>query len=639
MPTNIMEAESHEETRYRRLFETAKDAIMLIDGATAEILDVNRHSAELFGYSTPEFLGKTIWELPPFRSADLGRRLWEALQHTEVVREEGELPRKDGSLVAVELLCNRYKENGREVIQANIRDISERRQAEAALRDSEERFRVLVEGVKDYAIFMTDAQAKIVSWNRGAERILGYSGDEILGRDSKIVFTPEDRERGEPQGEMETAVRDGRAEDERWHLRKDGSRFFASGVMTPLWHPDGKLRGFAKIMRDVTERKNNEEAMREAQKLESIGLLAGGVAHDFNNLLTGIIGSASLAAEELPRLHPSRLLVESVITAGKRAADLTAQLLAYAGKGKFAIEIFSVSNAVSEIIELIHASVPENIELKLRLGTGLPPIEADRTQIQQIAMNLVINAAEAIDGAGVIRISTGHKQLTAEELVGAEIAHLPPGDYVFLEVEDSGTGMSQETKARIFDPFFTTKFTGRGLGLAAVSGIVRAHRGAIHVSSAPRQGTTFRVFLPVTERPPQFRHSETAEPVSGRETILVVDDDELVRRVSQQALERRGYRVRTATNGKEAVELVRGARADVDLVVMDLAMPVMDGEEAHRALKEIRPDLPILISSGYSEAIASSRFGDRGMDAFIQKPYTADQLAARVKKTLAEVVR
>jgi CheY-like chemotaxis protein len=348
------------------------------------------------------------------------------------------------------------------------------------------------------------------------------------------------------------------------------------------------------------------------------------------------MGNASLAAEELPPDNHARRLIEEVIGGGKRAADLTRQLLAYSGKGRFTLSKFNMSEAVSEMLELIHTSIPDTVKVELHLEHDLPAIEADPTQIQQIAMNLVINAAEAIEGNGVVRISTDRIRLEVEDLARTEsLSHLTPGEYVLFQVEDSGVGMHEETRSRIFDPFFTTKFTGRGLGLSAVSGIVRGHRGAIQVISAPGQGSTFRVYLPVSHEPPEpWQTEDPLPPVQGSGTVLVADDDPVVRRVSEDALERRGYRVITAEHGREAVDLFQKHKGEIALVVLDLAMPVMAGEEAHEKIKAIQPDIPILISSGYSELIASSRFGPRGMGAFIQKPYTAGQFVDRVRKML-----
>ena len=507
--------------------------------------------------------------------------------------------------------------------------------AELELSRSEENFRILVESVPDYAIFMMDPDGTVVSWNSGAQRIVGFEESEIVGQSVAVIFTPEDRSRDESQLELERARQDGRSEDERWHLRKDGTRFFASGVVTSLWDPGGQHRGFAKIMRDITERKANDEAMRESQKLKSIGLLAGGVAHDFNNLLTGIIGGVSLVLDNLGPAHPDRSILETALTAGRRAADLTRQLLAYSGKGQFILKPVDISTAVSGILELIRASIPEKIRVDLHLRPGLPTIEADPSQIQQIVMNLVLNASEAISGEGEIVISTNHRRFTAENFTSAEnIQLLAPGEYIVLEVRDTGEGMTEETQAKIFDPFYTTKFAGRGLGLAAVSGIVRSHKGSIQVTSARHRGSTFRVYLPTIRTEPSPDILTSAAGSSGAGLIMVVDDDEQVRSISRQALERRGFQVITANNGKEALECFESRVDEVILIILDMAMPVMSGDEAHHHLKSLRPTVPILVTSGYSELLAKARFGPEVAETFIQKPYTAGDLWKKVDSIL-----
>ncbi|MDQ6699020.1 MAG: PAS domain S-box protein, partial [Acidobacteriota bacterium] len=393
--------------RYRRVFETAKDGIIVLDGTTAEILEVNERITEMFGHTEDKFVGRKIWDAPPLRSHDVGRRIFLGLQRQEVFRLEADLTNGQGSLLPVEFLANVYDEEGRAVMQCNVRDISERKQTETALRESEERFRLLVQGVRDYAIFLMDARGAIRSWNIAAERVLGYREDEILGKHFSIIFTLEDQQAGVPERELGTAAKKGHSPDERWHVRKDGSQFFASGELTALPGEDGELRGFAKLMRDVTERRKTEEALRQTHKLESIGVLAGGVAHDFNNLLTGILGNASLALESLTPVNPARSMIEDVVTYSKKAADLTRQLLAYAGKGRFHIQRVNLSDLVFEIVKLVRPSVPRKARLLIELAPDLPFIEADANQIQQIVMNLVINAGEAIgEKEGKIRVST-----------------------------------------------------------------------------------------------------------------------------------------------------------------------------------------------------------------------------------------
>ena len=376
------------------------------------------------------------------------------------------------------------------------------------------------------------------------------------------------------------------------------------------------------------ERKDLEEQLRQAQKLESLGLLAGGVAHDFNNLLTGILGNASLVLELLSPPEPERGMLEDVVRASERAAELTRQLLAYAGKGKFVVQPVHMSEMVREIGQLVRSSIPRQVELRMDLPAELPMIEADPSQMQQLIMNLVINAAEAIgENTGAVDVATG---------VRRQAGH---GVQVFLRVHDTGCGMDEKTKAQIFDPFFTTKFTGRGLGLAAVQGIVRSHNGKIHVSSNPGQGSTFEVCLPVMERQAELWHPPTPlqapSALSGEGIVLVVDDEELVRRTAKAALQRYGYMVLEAENGRDGLDLFRRMRDSVALVLLDLTMPVMSGEETYRHIKTLDPWVPVIVSSGYDEMEAARRFGTAdGVLEFIKKPYVAQKLAERVKSAL-----
>jgi signal transduction histidine kinase len=385
------------------------------------------------------------------------------------------------------------------------------------------------------------------------------------------------------------------------------------------------------------ERRNLEEQLRQAQKLESLGLLAGGVAHDFNNLLTGILGNASLALEVLDPPEPARTMLDDVIRASERAADLTRQLLAYAGKGKFIIQRLDLTEIVRDIVDLIRTSIPRRVDLRLELDPHLPAIEGDPSQIQQLVMNLVINAGEAMgEGSGVVVVRSGTRDLEGDYF-RCPGEPLKPGRYVHLEVEDTGCGMDSHTVEHIFDPFFTTKFTGRGLGLAAVQGIVRAHKGAIRVFSAPGAGSTFMILLPAAEaRPAAAAALPHVDAVSlrGSGTILIVDDEVLVRRTARSTLERFGYHVIEASNGREAVQAVGHPAMPIDLVVLDLMMPIMGGEEAYAAIKASRPELPVILSSGYDEAEATRRFSGQGIAAFIQKPYTSSRLAEKVKEVL-----
>jgi signal transduction histidine kinase len=390
----------------------------------------------------------------------------------------------------------------------------------------------------------------------------------------------------------------------------------------------------------LAERIKAEENLRRTQKLESIGVLAGGVAHDFNNLLTGILGNASLAYDILNPENPARDLVGDVISASEKAAHLTRQLLAYAGKGLFVIEPLDLSPLVRDISNLIHTSISHGVGIGFDLADNLPPIMGDAGQIQQVVMNLVINAAESIPPGerGMVMVLTRLERVEAATIPSRFSPEDPisPGLHVCLEVLDNGIGMTREIQERIFDPFFTTKFTGRGLGLAAVVGIVRGHKGALEVSSEPGHGSTFRVFFPaaVGAKLPR-RKSAPAFVNTGRTTlVLVVDDEEMVRRTADTALRRAGHSVLTAVDGFEALKVFRKNVEDIGLVLLDLTMPGIDGEQTLHELRRIRQDVKVILSSGYNEAEVVERFSGRGLAGFVQKPYTAAELINTVSTVL-----
>jgi nitrogen-specific signal transduction histidine kinase len=390
----------------------------------------------------------------------------------------------------------------------------------------------------------------------------------------------------------------------------------------------------------VTERARAEEQLRQTAKLESLGVLAGGVAHDFNNLLVGILGNASLAADAVAPDHPVRELLQDVVSASEQAAQLTRQLLAYAGKGRFFVEPVNLSELVKEISNLVRASISRSVALRLELGDELPCVDADGAQIQQLIMNLIINGAEAIGEGktGSVVVTTGVRDVDEAyvQKTFGPTEQLAPGRYVSVQVRDTGCGMDQPTLARIFDPFFTTKFTGRGLGLAAAMGIVRGHKGSLTVSSTPGSGTTFEVLLPASNS--KVRRAEAARapaPSAVASTVLVVDDEEMVRRMAKTTLERHGYTVITGENGKEAVELFQQYGPSVGLVLLDMTMPVMGGEEASWKLQAINSDVKILLSSGFNEMEAVQRFSGRGLAGFLQKPYTSAALLNKIHDVLA----
>lgn len=386
------------------------------------------------------------------------------------------------------------------------------------------------------------------------------------------------------------------------------------------------------------ERRKLEAQVLQTQKLESLGLLAGGIAHDFNNILTGIMGYIDLARLELPPNSIARQLMEEAAKNTQRAADLTKQMLAYSGKGRFVIQPLNLSEVVKEALPLLEISISKKVTLNHNLAPNLPNCEADRTQIDQVLMNLVINASEAMEKqSGVIQISTGMIYCSQEYLKEAYLDEsLPAGNYVYLEVMDTGSGMSEATRVKIFDPFFTTKFTGRGLGLAAVLGIVRGHRGAIKVISELGKGTTFRVLFPATNKGISQEvtvHSPSQSKI-GSGTVLVVDDEEVVRNLATGMLQRMGFHVLTAKDGADAIEVFRHNADRIRLVLLDLLMPNLDGAETLKELRLIRPEIRILLSSGYNEELAKQEFTTSRLTGFVQKPYNYEQLFNAIKQAL-----
>ena len=432
-------------------------------------------------------------------------------------------------------------------------------------------------------------------------------------------------------------------EEVKVSLPRRGETFY-SFIHHPWRDLDGSTAGIMTLALDVTEQvrsrmeaQSAQERLQETAKLESLGVLAGGIAHDFNNLLVGILGNASLVLEMLESNHAAREIVENLVKAAERAAQLTHQMLAYSGKGRFFIEPLDLPRTVEELLPLITPSISRSVRLSLDLPSNLPPIDADRAQMQQLLMNLVINAAEAYEGRpGVVAVSACVRYLAegaVQPLFG--LSQLAPGLYVCLEVSDKGMGMSDETKSKIFDPFFTTKFAGRGLGLSAVLGIIRAHGGGIDIETERGNGTAFRVFFPPSAGVARANEGEaSAADLRGSGTILLIDDEETVRSTATSALESYGYRVVIAYDGESALNIFRRYREKVSLIVLDLTMPVLDGEAVLERLREIDPDVRIILSSGFSETEATRRFEGKHLSGFLQKPYTAQSLGLCVKNAL-----
>jgi PAS domain S-box-containing protein len=489
---------------------------------------------------------------------------------------------------------------------------------------------------------MVDREGLVSFMNPAAEKMSGLHPDELLGRalNDRLKHHAAD---GSPLEGADYPLTRSLATAETVtgldgvFVSSNGTFVDVACSFAPIVH-HGSVAAAVVVLHDVSERKRAEERLRQAQKLESIGLLAGGIAHDFNNLLTGILGNASLAQGMLPYGSEAVSVLEQVIAASERAAHLTRQMLAYSGKGRFIIEPVDLSKLSRDITNLLQASIPKAVIMRLDVAAGLPAVQADAGQMQQVIMNLVLNAAEAIgDQKGLVTLRTGVYRVTEQNLRNElDHAEIPMGTYVALEVQDSGCGMDDTTKGRIFDPFFSTKFTGRGLGLAAVAGIVRSHHGAIQVTTTTGHGSKFLVLFPAAAAPAS--HPTAGDPAArelgGDDLILVVDDEEVVLQAATLALRHHGYTVLQADGGPAAIEILKHEKRCIALVILDLSMPGMNGLETLAELRKIRSDVEVIISSGYGEEETMLMFRGQPVSGFLQKPYTSARLAAKVKATL-----
>ena len=495
----------------------------------------------------------------------------------------------------------------------------------------------IVESSED-AIISKDLNGVIRTWNAAAERIYGYTAGEVIGKPMSMLL-PVDRQ-SEEADILERLRKGERVQHfETTRIRKDGRPIYVSLTISPVRRADGKILGASHVARDITERRHFEEQLRQTQRLESLGILAGGIAHDFNNLLTGVLGNASIISEILPASNSVHPMLRDITMASQRLSDLTRQLLAYAGKGTFSFGAVSISNLVREISALVRSSVPKDVQVRLQLDDHVPAINADASQIQQVIMNLIINGAEAIPAGetGSVTVTTAF-QMVDEQYVRTVFSpdEIAPGPYVCLEVHDTGNGIAEATMARIFEPFFTTKVKGRGLGLAAVLGIIRSHKGGMKVYSQLGQGTTFKVLLPVAPDAVLARYDTPNAELRGNATVLVIDDEETVRRVAKAALELYGYTVLLAENAENGISLYQRKTTQIDVVLLDFLMPEMSGEEAFRRLRLMQPDVRVVLSSGYSDSEALSRFAGKELAGFLKKPFTAAELAKTIQQAAAK---
>ncbi len=623
----------------RAVIDHAADGIVVID-SDGIMQRVNPAVEAMFGYAEADLLGEDVTMLMPAHYRADHRHALERRRRSDdaplMLSVELEGVRRSGEEFPLDIHVAEMRVGGERLFLGILRDISKRRKLEAAQRQ----LSLAVAHAED-AIFITDRNGVINYVNPAYARLSGYSADELIGKTPKMMKSGK-MEKAFYQ-RMWKAILSGRQwRAEFVNRRRDGTLYEVDQSISPIKDDVGQVTGFVSVQRDITKEKQQREQLEHTQRLESLGVLAGGIAHDFNNLLTAILGNAALAKMRLEPTSPAVEMLDNVENASERAAALCKQMLAYSGKGKFVVEQVNLSELVEEMTSLLSVSISKSVVMRFDLSPQLPPIEADVAQMQQVVMNLVINASEAIgDRSGIITIHTGAVEVDADYIKTTYLKeHIQPGRYVALEVSDTGCGMDEETRKKIFDPFFTTKFTGRGLGMSAILGIVRGHHGAIKLYSEKGKGTTFKLLFPCAAleggEQGKARGEEQRVVGSGSGTVLVVDDEETIRVTAAAMLEDAGFTVLTAEDGAAGVEMFRQRHDEIRAVLLDMTMPRMGGEEAFRHMRQIDPDVKVVLSSGYNEQDATSHFAGKGLAGFIQKPYSPKALQAKFVQLLAE---
>jgi PAS domain S-box-containing protein len=602
-----------EQDRFRLLVEAVTDyAIYMLD-AGGYVASWNAGAERAKGYTREEILGQHFSRFYSLedRNAGLPQLALNRAKTEGRFEGEGWRVRKNGTRMWAHVIIDPIRDSeGGLIGYAKItRDLTERRKAEEALRQSEERFRMLVEGVSDYAIYMLDPTGRVTNWNVGAHRIKGYTADEIVGENFARFYTQEDREAGEPERALKTAAREGRFEKEAQRLRKDGTRFWASVVIDAIRDVDGNLLGFAKITRDITERiqaqaelEKTREAFHQSQKMESLGQLSGGIAHDFNNLLMAVLSSLEMLRKRLPDDPKLIQLLDNAVQGAERGASLTQRMLSFARRQSLDPKAVDIPELVSGLKGLLERTIGPKITIETRVEGSVRPARTDANQLELAIINLAVNARDAMPSGGAITVSI-RQQIVAE---GEDLA---PGPYVVVALADTGEGMDDETLARATEPFFTTKGVGRGtgLGLSMVHGFAEQLSGRLKLMSRKGEGATAEIWIPVATE--EIERPAMAEAGNDQQTsangtrplvVLAVDDDALVQMNTVAMLEDLGHRVVEASNGSEALEAIR-MHPDINLVVTDYAMPKMTGRDLAIAIARARPELPVVLATGYAD--------------------------------------
>jgi PAS domain S-box-containing protein len=621
-----------EEQRFQYLIFGISDyAIYMLD-VGGHVSSWNTGAQRFKGYVAPEILGQHFSQFytPEDRATQLPARALATALAEGKYEAEGWRMRKDGTRFWASVVIDPiYDEHGTLLGYAKItRDITAKREAEQALRASEERFRLLVQGVTDYAIYMLSPQGEVSNWNVGAERIKGYMADEIVGQHFSRFYTEEERTGGMPARALATAAREGRYEAEGWRVRKDGTRFWAHVIIDAIRDDAGELIGFAKITRDLTEKKAAADALAEAnaalfqaQKMESIGQLTGGIAHDFNNLLSVLASGLEVLA--LGRGGGGDKTLDSMRRAIDRGATLTQQLLAFARQQPLQPETRSVNRIISGFESVLRRGVNAAIDFELQLEPHIRNTVIDTARLESALLNLVVNARDAMPDGGKVSIETANV-----DLAGNEVRGLAPGPYVRITVSDTGTGMSPETAARAFEPFYTTKEVGKGtgLGLSQVYGFIKQSGGEVVIRTAPGEGTAICIYLPAA---PGSDHGVRRE---ASELVLIVEDEPDLMDVAAALYISMGYEVATASCAQEAINLL--ASRDVDILFTDILMPDgMNGVELATFTRESYPEVKIILASGYPLPALKLDQAKLQEFGFVSKPYRLSDLARALRTT------
>lgn len=638
MSEDRTKASTIEDGRFRLLIDAVIDyAIYMID-PDGIITSWNAGAKRFKGYEEAEILGQHFsrFYTEEDRLKGMPQRALDTAIREGRFEGEGWRVRKDGTHFWCHVVIDPiYDAAGTLLGFAKItRDLTDRKMAEEVLKQSEQQFRLLVQSVTDYAIYMLDANGRLTNWNPGAQRIKGYLPEEVIGQHFSMFYTPEDREAGEPKRTLDVAVREGRFENKGWRLRKDGTRFMAHVVVDPIWGDTGTLLGFAKITRDITEAthaqqalEQTREALFQAQKMQAIGQLSGGIAHDFNNLLTVILGNLEIVRKRVGEEPKITRLLDNATQGALRGVSLTQRMLAFARRQELKTEAVDIPNLVEGITGLLRSSLGPSVVLETRFPQAIEPVVADINQLELAVLNLVTNARDAMPHGGKILISAKSEE-------AGDNASLSPksGRFVCLSVSDSGEGMDDVTLASAMDPFFTTKGVGKGtgLGLSMVHGFIEQLGGRFILKSQKDKGTTAELWLPVaTNSLADNPAPEQAAPPVPRLCVLVVDDDSLVLTSTCLLLEDLGHRVVSAVSGDQALK-VFDSEQTIDLVITDMAMPQMDGAQLAQAIRNIKPDLPIILATGYAERLEG--FATRLPR--LSKPFTQLNLVEIIASTM-----